>query len=452
MKNRPDASVRLALVQLALMVAVVAGFVLDSIVDLHAGHATAADVDAMAGNAMPSIQYLSEARGRLRQMSAYLGHAIEAVGPSRASAREGLASPQQGFDAALREYLSLPYFPGERELYGEVAEAEVAFERRAQATAMAVDAGDAPAARRSLTATLVSADRLDSALERVIAFNAAEGGRVARHVSTLRQTIAVRTILVDVLVGAVAIGATVVAAVAWRRAVAALEQRTMELDIFAGRVAHDVLSPLMGVGLGLSLSSKRLADDPAAAATVERATRALERVRMLVTSLLAFARAGVSGVRETAEVNATLRGVVEGAEHDAAAARVELAVESPRALRVACPPGVLMSLTQNLVGNAIKYMDDVASRRVCVRVLEAGPSLRFEVEDTGPGVPEAIRARLFEPFVRGTDAVPGAGLGLATVKRLAEAHGGRVGCESKPSRGSVFWFELPRAPAPPRRV
>jgi len=48
--------------------------------------------------------------------------------------------------------------------------------------------------------------------------------------------------------------------------------------------------------------------------------------------------------------------------------------------------------------------------------------------------------------VRGTDAVTGAGLGLATVKRIAEAHGGRVGCESRPGEGSVFWFEIPRAP------
>jgi signal transduction histidine kinase len=74
------------------------------------------------------------------------------------------------------------------------------------------------------------------------------------------------------------------------------------------------------------------------------------------------------------------------------------------------------------------------------------------VDDTGPGVPREIEAKLFEPFVRGTSAVPGAGLGLATVKKLVEAHRGHVGCKSAPGSGSTFWFDLPRGADAPAKV
>jgi len=68
------------------------------------------------------------------------------------------------------------------------------------------------------------------------------------------------------------------------------------------------------------------------------------------------------------------------------------------------------------------------------------------VEDTGPGIPVGLQKVVFDPFVRGPQEVAdGTGLGLATVKRLAEAHGGRVGLQSTVGVGSVFWVELPLA-------
>jgi signal transduction histidine kinase len=105
---------------------------------------------------------------------------------------------------------------------------------------------------------------------------------------------------------------------------------------------------------------------------------------------------------------------------------------------------VLLSLVANLADNAIKYAR--GGGRVVIRAAAHSAKVRVEVEDDGPGLPPNLAERVFEPFVRGAGReIPGLGLGLATVKRLAEAHGGRVGVRSEPGRGSTFWFELPRA-------
>jgi signal transduction histidine kinase len=113
---------------------------------------------------------------------------------------------------------------------------------------------------------------------------------------------------------------------------------------------------------------------------------------------------------------------------------------------VACSAGVLASVLSNLVRNAVKYLDDRPEKRVTIRASVNGTMVRVEVEDTGPGLPPGLEQHVFEPYVRSPDnAKPGLGLGLATVQRFVESHRGRVGVDSSPGQGCIFWFELPRA-------
>ena len=106
-------------------------------------------------------------------------------------------------------------------------------------------------------------------------------------------------------------------------------------------------------------------------------------------------------------------------------------------------PGRMRQILVNLLGNAVKF---TASGRVDLRALRTRDDrLRLEVADTGPGVPAALRDRLFQDFGRLSTDVPaeGTGLGLALSSRLAEAMDGTMGYDPNPGGGSLFWCELP---------
>jgi signal transduction histidine kinase len=100
---------------------------------------------------------------------------------------------------------------------------------------------------------------------------------------------------------------------------------------------------------------------------------------------------------------------------------------------------------ENLLGNAIKYSPPYTE--VVLTVKKQGPEVWFGVKDQGPGIPREDLGHLFEIYYRGAEAdkKPGFGLGLATVKRIIDAHRGRLGVDTAPGRGSTFWFTLPLA-------
>jgi two-component system sensor histidine kinase SenX3 len=173
------------------------------------------------------------------------------------------------------------------------------------------------------------------------------------------------------------------------------------------------------------------------------------RLTELVEQILEFAGLE-SGQRATARRPVTIDGVL----HDAAAAaqaaadasgvRVELSIADGLPA-VAGDEAALRRAFLNLIDNAVKY--GASAGWVGVRASITGGQLEIAVSDRGIGVAGADQQKIFEPFYRAPDVVAaqiqGAGLGLSLVKRIVEAHGGRIAITSAPGQGSTFTVTLP---------
>ncbi|MGB9067259.1 MAG: response regulator [Candidatus Acidiferrales bacterium] len=108
----------------------------------------------------------------------------------------------------------------------------------------------------------------------------------------------------------------------------------------------------------------------------------------------------------------------------------------------------LKQILMNLIGNAVKFTPDGGTIELAAKKID--DHVRLEVRDSGPGIPPDEQKRIFEAFYRLTQnakAAEGSGLGLAITQRLVELHGGKLGLESEPGRGSCFFFTLPLVPS-----
>ncbi|MBU0703133.1 MAG: GAF domain-containing protein [Chloroflexi bacterium] len=142
------------------------------------------------------------------------------------------------------------------------------------------------------------------------------------------------------------------------------------------------------------------------------------------------------------------RMALAGCRFTAVEAGIEMREEIPKDLPLALADGVRISqVFDNLLGNAIKFSPDGGT--ITVRIKEEGNWLRAEVSDTGIGIPAEKMPRIFDRFYQGDGSTKrrfgGMGLGLVIVKLIIEAHGGRVGGESKVEEGSTFYFALRKA-------
>jgi signal transduction histidine kinase len=226
-------------------------------------------------------------------------------------------------------------------------------------------------------------------------------------------------------------------------------ERSAELEQFAGRVAHDIRSPLGSVSLTLDTVQRRKDIDSKTRDLLARVGRTMGRVSQLIDDLLVFATSGgylVPGDwrERKAGVRDVLDGVVEDSMLEAEKRGIQLVYDKPDpGVVAACDRGVLISIASNLVSNAMKFIGDAPVRRVAISAHQVGNDVFLEVSDTGPGIAPDLRERVFEPYVRGTSAEAGYGLGLATVRKLVEAHNGDVAVDMSTEGGCRFRVRLP---------
>jgi signal transduction histidine kinase len=218
---------------------------------------------------------------------------------------------------------------------------------------------------------------------------------------------------------------------------------------FLAVVSHEMRTPLTSIiSFSELLRGESSGLSPEGLRFLGIIERNADRLLRLIDDLLMLNRLEAGGLPlELSEVSLPdlAADSVKSAAPVAAKSRVSLHLDEGSGPMVAADPRRLSQVLDNLIGNAVKFSHVGGLVRVRLRYQRG--TWRIDVSDTGIGIPQDEAARLFGPFVRGTNArtagLPGTGLGLAIVKSLVEMHGGRVQVDSVLNEGTTFSVFLP---------
>ena len=219
-------------------------------------------------------------------------------------------------------------------------------------------------------------------------------------------------------------------------------QRLHSMGEMAASLAHQIRTPLSSALLYISQMNSKELDGEKREQFVGKALNSLHHLEGLVKDMLQYARGG-KGSENQIDLTEMMSQFKKSIE-----AQVKF-VESDidfnpfvAGLVVVGDRDALMTALQNLMGNVIDVMGSDASIQVSVEKV-AGNKVDLIVSDNGPGIEAELVERVFEPFY--TNRAKGTGLGLAVVRAIAEAHGGKAWVKSIPGYGSKFGIRLPLA-------
>jgi PAS domain S-box-containing protein len=231
-----------------------------------------------------------------------------------------------------------------------------------------------------------------------------------------------------------------------------VQQRTQELQVanseleaFSYSVSHDLRAPLRAIHGFSSLVEKQYAEqiDEQGRDMLRRVGAGVNKMGALIDDLLRLSRISRQEMRIRSVDLSALAWEVVGELQDGAPERKIEWVIAPQ-LSAQGDPGLLRVALQNLIGNAWKYSSKREGPRIEFGVSERHGQQAYFVRDNGAGFDMAYANKLFGAFQRlhSPGEFPGTGIGLATVKRIVQRHGGEVGAESKLGEGATFYFTL----------
>jgi signal transduction histidine kinase len=222
---------------------------------------------------------------------------------------------------------------------------------------------------------------------------------------------------------------------------------------FISVVSHELRTPVAGVlgFLQTTVDHWPSLSEEERLSTVRRAVTNARRLQAMTRDVLdteSIESGRLSYAFQPVDLGTELQTAVEGSENADASHRVVL-TSPPTPISVEADPDRLQQVLSNLLENARKNAPTTEPILVQTEVVDGpSPLVRVSVIDHGPGVDADSVERIFDKFVRGNDnAVTGTGLGLYIVRKIVEAHHGRIWCESTPGSQTAFIFELPLATA-----
>ena len=233
-----------------------------------------------------------------------------------------------------------------------------------------------------------------------------------------------------------------------KRAETALVRLNEDLKHFTVAATHDFREPLRMVTIHAQLLARMLKGQLAEEANgyLKQIVNGTERISRLIDGLLEFSRVGDAEKAESQTVNTE-------AAFEEALGNLTVAITEAKGVithdplpPVSADQTLVCQLFQNLLGNSVKYHRAEVPPKIHVSVQRDGNFYVFAVRDNGIGIGTEYQAQIFVPFKRLHGAeISGAGIGLATCKRIVERFNGRVWVESTPDEGSCFYFSLPAA-------
>jgi signal transduction histidine kinase len=228
---------------------------------------------------------------------------------------------------------------------------------------------------------------------------------------------------------------------------ARIEERSRQNEAFVADLAHEFKNPVAAIRAAAESLERGAVDEQRA----QRLSRILRdssvRLDGLVTALLDLARAEAGMVgeeRERVDIAELMQRLVDVAREDERHEGITFTLTTDGASVVEGVVGRLETAARNLLENAASYASD-GGGRVDVRVAHDRQQVVLEVVDDGPGIPAEHQSRLFERFFTTRSEGRGTGLGLALVKAVVEAHGGRIEVSSAEGQGATFRMLLPSA-------
>jgi signal transduction histidine kinase len=236
-----------------------------------------------------------------------------------------------------------------------------------------------------------------------------------------------------------------------------LRDRLAALGEMAAAIAHEVKNPLAGIEVRAGLLRRRLAGQAEAQATLTDIINEAKMANAIVIEVLDFVRPIRLQV-EPVPVARVVHDAVHGAEAMVPRRGTALRVDVPDSLpSIEGDAGQLRQLFTNLVSNAFEALDGRGTVTITAQYvpgddgpgadsLGSMPTVVVDVADDGSGIPDDLQDRIFNPFF--TTKPRGSGLGLAIVRKIVDAHDGRISVASPPSGGARFRVVLPLSGLP----
>jgi C4-dicarboxylate-specific signal transduction histidine kinase len=218
---------------------------------------------------------------------------------------------------------------------------------------------------------------------------------------------------------------------------------TVGLGSLASGLCHEINNPLASIVGFAELYVQGLESD--AMVCMSSVLQASGRIRAVVDAMAAFAL-GASHSHAGVDLPEAVRTALRMQQAAFASSGTHACLDAPPdAPTVAGDPQALVHAFSVLVENARLAMAEAPSRVLSVWIHVLKEAVRVEFEDTGPGVPKELRARVFDPFFTTRPPGQGMGMGLAIAHRVIEDHGGKIWVEAGSAGGALFIVELPRA-------